>query len=41
MPAHLVALGALVAALLARYALDPWMGDAYPLVTLFGAVATP
>ena len=27
------------AAVLLRYALDPWMGDALPLVTLFGAVA--
>jgi PAS domain S-box-containing protein len=25
---------------LLRYLLDPWMGDALPLVTLFGAVAT-
>ena len=27
------------AAVVLRYALDPWMGDALPLVTLFGAVA--
>jgi len=30
---------ALAAAVLLRYLLDPWMGDALPLVTLFGAVA--
>jgi PAS domain S-box-containing protein len=34
-----VALAALVAAVLLRYLLDPWMGDTLPLVTLFGAVA--
>src|SRR6187402_2462433 len=38
--AWLLSLGALVAAVLLRLALDPWMGDALPLVTLFGAVAT-
>jgi PAS domain S-box-containing protein len=27
------------AAVLLRYALDPWMGDTLPLVTLFGAIA--
>ena len=30
---------ALAAAVLVRWALDPLMGDALPLVTLFGAVA--
>jgi len=30
---------ALAAAILLRYALDSWMGDRLPLVTLFGAVA--
>jgi len=30
---------ALFAAVLLRWLLDPWMGDALPLVTLFGAVA--
>src|SRR5262249_12540718 len=34
-----VALAALVAAVLLRSLLDPWMGDTLPLVTLFGAVA--
>ena len=34
-----VALAALVAAVLLRYLLDPWLGDTLPLVTLFGAVA--
>ena len=29
----------LIAAVLLRWILDPWMGDAFPLVTLFGAVA--
>ena len=33
------ALAALVAAVLLRWLLDPLMGDALPLVTLFGAVA--
>src|SRR5262245_14556407 len=37
--AHLVSLGALIAAVLLRFVLDPWLGDALPLVTLFGAVA--
>ena len=36
---YLLALLALAAAILLRYLLDPWMGDALPLVTLFGAVA--
>ncbi|MGH9145927.1 MAG: hybrid sensor histidine kinase/response regulator, partial [Vicinamibacterales bacterium] len=34
-----LAIAALVAAVLLRYVLDPWMGDTLPLVTLFGAVA--
>jgi K+-sensing histidine kinase KdpD len=34
-----LAIAALVAAVLIRWALDPLMGDALPLVTLFGAVA--
>ena len=34
-----MAIAALVAAVLVRWLLDPWMGDALPLVTLFGAVA--
>jgi PAS domain S-box-containing protein len=34
-----VAIAALLAAVLLRYALNPWMGDALPFVTLFGAVA--
>jgi K+-sensing histidine kinase KdpD len=33
------AMVALGAAVLIRYLLDPWMGDALPLVTLFAAVA--
>jgi PAS domain S-box-containing protein len=37
--AYGLALAALIAAVLIRYLLDPWMGDALPLVTLFGAVA--
>jgi PAS domain S-box-containing protein len=37
--AYAVALAALVAAVLLRWLLDPFMGDAFPLVTLFGAVA--
>ena len=37
--AYALAFAALVAAVLLRYLLDPWMGDALPLVTLFGAVA--
>jgi PAS domain S-box-containing protein len=37
--AYLVTLGALIAAVLLRWALDPLMGDTLPLVTLFGAVA--
>jgi len=36
---YAVPLAALVAAVLLRYLLDPWMGDTLPLVTLFGAVA--
>ena len=36
--AYALALAALVAAVLLRYLLDPWMGDALPLVTLFMAV---
>jgi len=36
---YLFALLALGAAVVLRYQLDPWMGDALPLVTLFGAVA--
>jgi len=34
-----MAIAALVAAVLLRWALDPLLGDALPLVTLFGAVA--
>src|SRR6185503_12842324 len=34
-----VAMAALIAAVLLRWLLDPLMGDTYPLVTLFGAVA--
>jgi PAS domain S-box-containing protein len=37
--AYALALAALLVAVLLRYALNPWMGDALPLVTLFGAVA--
>ncbi|HET8646022.1 MAG TPA: DUF4118 domain-containing protein [Vicinamibacteria bacterium] len=37
--ASALALAALVAAVLLRWALDPLMGDSLPLVTLFGAVA--
>jgi PAS domain S-box-containing protein len=36
---YILGFGALVAALLLRGLLDPLMGDALPLVTLFGAVA--
>src|SRR5512134_11289 len=36
---YAVVTAALVAAVLLRYVLDPWMGDTLPLVTLFGAVA--
>jgi PAS domain S-box-containing protein len=36
---HAIALAALIAAVLLRWLLDPLMGDALPLVTLFGAVA--
>ena len=36
---YLLGFGALVAAILLRWLLDPLMGDALPLVTLFGAVA--
>ena len=36
---YVFSIGVLVAAVLLRYALDPWMGDSLPLVTLFGAVA--
>ena len=38
--AYPLAGGVLVVAVLIRYALDPWMGNSLPLVTLFGAVAT-
>ena len=37
--ANALSIGVLVAAVLLRYLLDPWMGDTLPLVTLFGAVA--
>src|SRR5690349_8292699 len=37
--AYALGLLALVLAVLLRWALDPLMGDAFPLVTLFGAVA--
>ena len=36
---YTVAIAGLVAAVLLRYLLDPWMADSLPLVTLFGAVA--
>jgi PAS domain S-box-containing protein len=36
---YILGFGALVAAVLLRWLLDPLMGDALPLVTLFGAVA--
>jgi len=36
---HTLSFVALVAAVLLRVVLDPWMGDTLPLVTLFGAVA--
>jgi PAS domain S-box-containing protein len=36
---YALAIGVLVAAVLLRWLLDPVMGDALPLVTLFGAVA--
>jgi len=36
---YILGFGVLVAALLLRWLLDPVMGDALPLVTLFGAVA--
>ena len=36
---YVLAVAALLAAVLLRYALEPWMGGALPLVTLFGAVA--
>ena len=35
----MLAVAGIVAAVLIRYLLDPWMGDSLPLVTLFGAVA--
>ena len=37
--AYALAIAVLVAAVLLRYLLDPWMGDTLPHVTLFGAVA--
>jgi PAS domain S-box-containing protein len=37
--AYALAIAALLAAVLLRYALHSWMGPALPLVTLFGAVA--
>ena len=37
--AYALAIGGLAAALLIRWLLDPLIGDALPLVTLFGAVA--
>jgi PAS domain S-box-containing protein len=37
--AYALALASLAAAVLLRYALDPWMGPSLPLVTNFGAVA--
>ena len=36
---YILGFGALVAAVLLRWLLDPLMGDALPLVTIFGAVA--
>jgi len=36
---HALSFVALAAAVLLRYLLEPWMGGALPLVTLFGAVA--
>jgi K+-sensing histidine kinase KdpD len=35
---YVLSLAALVAAIALRWVLDPWMGDALPLVTLYGAV---
>ena len=36
---HALALAATAAAVLLRWLLDPWLGEALPLVTLYGAVA--
>jgi PAS domain S-box-containing protein len=36
---YALAIAALLAAVLLRYAFDPWMGASLPFVTLFGAVA--
>jgi PAS domain-containing protein len=36
---YALAITAVVVAVLLRYLLDPWIGNALPLVTLFGAVA--
>ena len=37
--AYALSIAVVIAAVLLRWLLDPWMGDALPLVTLFGAVA--
>jgi len=37
--AYAISLAALVAAVVLRWLLDPWIGDGMPFVTLFGAVA--
>jgi PAS domain S-box-containing protein len=37
--AYVFAIVALVAAIVLRYLLDPWLGDALPFITAFGAVA--
>ena len=36
---YAIALAAIAFAVAVRWALDPWLGDALPLVTLYGAVA--
>jgi hypothetical protein len=36
---YMISLAAVVAAVLLRWLLDPFLGDHLPLVTLFGAVA--
>lgn len=36
---YALSMAALIAAVLLRYVLDPWMGDALVLITLPGAVA--
>ena len=36
---HVVAVVSTAAAVLVRWLLDPWVGNSFPLATLFGAVA--